>query len=139
MQHKISIRFYNDQEIRALWDEKNAQWRFSVIDIISALNQENDYTKTRNYWKYFKNKLKKENPQLVSSTNQFKLIAPDGKARLTDTFDSNGVITLAKHFPNNKATKFLDRFLYSEKSIDEKSKKKAYTLFEGSLIESIEV
>lgn len=139
MQHKISIRFYNDQEIRALWDEKNAQWRFSVIDIISILNQESDYTKTRNYWKYLKNKLKKENPQLVSNTNQFKLIAPDGKARLTDTFDSNGIIALAKHFPNNKATTFLDRFLYSEKSIDGQSKKKAYTLFESPLIETIEV
>jgi cell filamentation protein len=64
--------------------------------------------------------------QLVSVTNQLKLIAPDGKKRLTDILDSDGVIELAKNFPNNRAMKFLDWFLYSDTSIDGQSKKKAY-------------
>jgi len=62
------------------------------LDIVAVLRNETDYTKTRNYWKYLKTKLKKENNQLVSSTNQLKIIAPDGKRRLTDVLDSNGVI-----------------------------------------------
>jgi cell filamentation protein len=94
---KISIRFFDDREVRAIWDEENAKWEFSVLDIVGVLNEENDYAKTRNYWKYLKTKLKKENNELVSLTNQLKLIAPDGKKRLTDTLDSNRIIALVKH------------------------------------------
>ncbi|MDR0802454.1 protein adenylyltransferase Fic [Fluviicola sp.] len=136
---KISIRFFNDREVRAVWDEANAKWWFSVLDIVGVLNEESDYTKVRNYWKYLKAKLKKTNNELVSDTNQLKLLAADGKKYLTDTFDSHGVIELAKHFPNNRAMKFLDWFLYSDNSLDGQSKKKAYTLFEGSLLDNIEV
>jgi cell filamentation protein len=137
-QLKISIRFFNDREVRAVWDDANAKWWFSVLDIISVLNEENDYTKTRNYWKYLKAKLKKENSQLVSATTQLKLTAADGKNYKTDLLDSDGVTILAKNFPNNKATKFLDWFLYSDTSIDGQSKKKAYTLFESNLISEFE-
>ena len=56
---KISIRFFDDREVRALWDEENAKWWFSVLDIVAVLTDQNDYTKTRNYWKYLKAKLKK--------------------------------------------------------------------------------
>lgn len=136
---KISIRFFNDREVRAVWDDENAKWWFSVLDTVAVLNEENDYTKVRNYWKYLKTKLKKEQNELVSATNQLKLLATDGKKYLTDTLDSNGVIELARHFPNNRAMKFLDWFLYSDTSIDGQSKKKAYTLFEGNFLESIEV
>ena len=66
---KISIRFFDDREVRALWDEENAKWWFSVLDIIAVLTDQNDYTKTRNYWKYLKAKLKKENSQVVSGTS----------------------------------------------------------------------
>ncbi len=136
---KISIRFFDDREVRALWDEQNAKWWFSVIDVVSILNQETDYSKTRNYWKYLKAKLKKEKNELVSDTNQLKLTAPDGKKYLTDTLDSDGIIALAKHFPNNRAMYFLDWFLYSDNSVDGQSKKKAYTLFESNLINEIEI
>ncbi len=126
---KISIRFFNDREVRALWDDDQSKWWFSVLDIVGVLNDESDYTKNRNYWKYLKAKLKKENIEVVSATTQFKFMAPDGKKRLADMLDSGGVVELAKHFPNNRAMKFLDWFLYSDTSIDGQSKKKAYTLF----------
>ena len=58
---------------------------------------------------------------------------------MTDTLDSEGVISLAKYFPNNKATKFLDWFTYSDNSIDGQSKKKAYSFFESNLISEAEV
>jgi Protein involved in cell division len=135
---KISIRFFNDREVRAVWDDRNAKWWFAVHDVIAILGEYSDYAKTRNYWKFLKTKLKTENPQLVSFTNQFKLKAPDGKLRLTDCLDSAGVIALAKNFPNNKAMAFLDWFLYSDNTIDGQSKKKAYSLFESGILKSLE-
>ena len=136
---KISIRFFNDREVRAVWDDINAKWWFSVLDVVGVLNEEYDYQKVRNYWKYLKAKLKKEDLQLVSATNQLKLIASDGKKYNTDLLDSEGITALAKHFPNNKSMKFLDWFLYSDTSIDGQSKKKAYALFESNLIDEIEI
>lgn len=139
MQQKISIRFYNDREVRALWDEQNAKWWFSVLDIVAVLTDQNDYTRTRNYWKYLKAKLKKDNSEVVSATTQFKLLAPDGKKRFTDMLDYNGIIALGKQFPSKKANRFFEWFTNSDESIDGKSKNKAYALFESSLINSIEV
>jgi len=136
---KISIRFFDDREVRAVWDEENAKWWFSVLDIVAALTDQDDYTKTRNYWKYLKAKLKKENSQVVSATTQLKFLAPDGKSRFADMLDYNGIIALGKEFPGKKANRFIEWFTYSDKSIDGKSKIKAYALFESSFIESIEV
>ena len=84
MSAKISIRFFDDREVRAVWDEENAKWWFSVLDIVAVLTNQDDYAKTRNYWKYLKTKLKKENSQVVSVTTQLKVLAPDGKKRLSD-------------------------------------------------------
>ena len=136
---KISIRFFNDREVRAVWDEENSKWWFNVVDIVSILNEQPDYIKSHNYWRWLKRKLKSENNELVSATHSFKFIAPDGKKRLADTLDSDGIIELAKNFPNTKSVKFLDWFLYSDNTIDGQSKKKAYTLFESGLLDSLEV
>lgn len=135
---KLSIRIYEDREVRAIWDDENSKWWFSVLDIVGVLNQQDDYAKNRNYWKYLKTKLKKEDNKVVSVTNQLKLQAPDGKMRLADVLDSDGVTLLAKAFPNTRASKFLDWFTYSESSIDGQSRKKAYTLFESGILDSIE-
>lgn len=136
---KISIRFFDDREVRAVWDETGAKWWFSVLDIVGVLNAQDDYAKNRNYWKYLKTKLRNEGNELVSDTNQLKLLAPDGKRRLTDVLDNAGVISLAKSFPNNKALRFIEWFTNSDESIDGKSRSKAYALFDSSLIDSIEV
>ena len=136
---KISIRFFDDREVRALWDEQETKWWFSVLDIVAVLTDQNDYIKTRNYWKYLKAKLKKENSQVVSATTQLKLLAPDGKKRLTDMLDYNGIIALGKTFPGTKANRFIEWFTFSDESIDGKSKTKAYALFESSFINNIEV
>ena len=136
---KISIRFFNDREIRAVWDDAAAKWFFSVLDVVGALNGEVDYEKTRNYWKYLKAKLRREKNELVSATTQLKLTAADGKRYRGDALDANGVVALAKALPNNKAAAFLDWFLYSDNTIDAKFKQKAYALFESGLLASIEV
>lgn len=136
---KTSISFFDDREVRALWDQENAKWWFSVLDIVAVLTDQNDYSKTRNYWKYLKAKLKKENSQVVSATTQLKFLAPDGKMRLADMLDYKGIIALGKEFPSKKANRFIEWFTFSEESIDGKSKAKAYALFDSSFINSIEV
>jgi cell filamentation protein len=135
---KISIRFFYDREVRAIWDEANSKWWFSVLDIVAVLTNQDDYTKTRNYWKYLKAKLKKEGSQVVSATTQLKFLAPDGKKRLADMLDYNGIIALGKTFPGTKANRFIEWFTYSDETIDGKSKSKAYALFESSFLENIE-
>jgi cell filamentation protein len=139
MADKISIRFFDNREVRAIWDETHSKWWFSVLDIVAVLTDQDDYTKTRNYWKYLKSKLKKEGNQLVSTTTQLKLMASDGKRYKSDVLDNNGIIALGKTFPGTKANRFIEWFTYSDESIDGKSKSKAYTLFESSMIDSIEV
>ena len=138
MAHKKSIRFFNDRQVRAVWDEEHSKWWFSAIDIVRAINDEEDYLKARNYWKYLKGKMQKDGVELVSVTNHFKFEAPDGKQRASDALDSQCVQTLAKHYPANRANAFLDWFTYSDNTIDGQSKKKAYDLFESGLLNSLE-
>lgn len=136
---RVSIRFFDDREVRAVWDEQNSKWWFSVLDIISVLTNQDDYEKNRNYWKYLKAKLKKEKSQVVSNTTQLKLIASDWKKYLSDMLDYDGIILLWKNFPWTKANRFIEWFTYGNETIDWKSKTKAYALFESSFIDSIEV
>lgn len=131
---KISIRFYKNHVVRAVWDEELNQWWFSVLDVIGAVNEQDDHTKNRNYWKYLKTKLKKEQNELVSATTQLKLTAADGKKYNTDVISLAGVEQLAKTIPNSQAMAFLDWFKYSENTIDGQSRKKAYTLWESNLV-----
>ena len=137
-QYKKSIRFFNDREVRAVWDEESNCWWFSATDIVRAINDESDYTKAGNYWRWLKRKLKQEGIEPVSTTHNFKFEAPDGKMRIADVLDSEGVTLLAKHYPNNRANDFLDWFTYSDNTIDGQSKKKAYQLFESELLKTIE-
>ena len=136
---KISIRFYNDREVRAVWDDVNDKWWFSVLDIVGAINGQDDYTRTRNYWKYLKTKLRKQGCKVVSVTNQLKLLAPDGKHRLTDVLDYNGVLELAENIPNQNAARFVHWFASDKDSIDGKSRDKAYAMWESGLMDSIEI
>lgn len=130
----ISIRFFNDKKVRAVWDDQNSKWWFSAIDIVRAINNEDDYQKASNYWRWLKSKYDEEKIQLVSISHDFKLESPDGKLRKADTLDYEAVQTLAKYYPNNKAVKFIDWFNYSENSIDGQSKKKAYSFLQSNLV-----
>ena len=136
MATKYSIRFYKDQEVRAIWDEENSKWRFSVVDIVWIISWSD---RPRKYWSDLKSKLKSEWSELSGKIGQLKMIASDGKSYMTDVLDGDWIILLAKNFPNNNATDFLDWFLYSENSIDWQSRKKAYALFENNLIHDEDV
>ena len=136
---KISIRFYKDREVRAVWDDEAAKWWFSVLDVVGAINGQDDYTRTRNYWKYLKTKLRKQNSELVSRTNQLKLRAADGKMYMTDVLDYNGVLLLAENIPNQNAARFIHWFASDQDSIDGKSREKAYAMWESGLMDSVEI
>ena len=131
---KKSIRFYNDREVRAVWDEEHNKWWFSATDIVRAINDEDNYKKAGNYWRWLKKKLTTDGIQLVSISHDFKFQAPDGKQRAADALDAECVQTLATHYPNNRANAFLNWFTYSDNSIDGQSRKKAYTLWESNLV-----
>jgi cell filamentation protein len=139
--NKKSIRFFNNREVRAVWDEEQSKWWFSATDVVRAINDEDDYTKSRNYWKYLKGKLMKAGIEVVSATNQFKFEAPDGKMRTADVLDADSVQIIAKHYPNNRASAFLDWFVYSDNSIDGQSTTNALPikkLLKGAMTDQIE-
>lgn len=134
--NKISIRFFDNKEVRAIWDDKNAKWYFSVVDVCHAISATSN---PRRYWSDLKRRIANENKQLYEKIVQLKISSTDGKKYLTDTFDSDGILALGKEFPGKKAVKFLDWFVYSDNTIDGQSKKKAYDLFESGLLNSVEV
>lgn len=100
------IKLFESQQIRAEWDAEAEKWWFSALDVVAALTDQPDYTKVRNYWKWLKGKLKQEGSEVVSVTNQLKLVAPDGKQRLTDVLDTQQVFRIIQSIPSKKAEPF---------------------------------
>ena len=97
---------FEGNEIRSIWNNEKEEYYFSVVDVISALTN-NNYEKSRNYWKWLKNKLNEEGSQLVSNTNQLKMKSKkDGKNYLTDTLDTKGILRLIESVPSPKAEPF---------------------------------
>ncbi len=106
-QEKLEIitNLFEDKEIRSIWDSEKEDYYFSVVDVIRILTN-NDYQKSRNYWKWLKIKLNNEGSELVSHTNQLKLKAQDGKLRNTDVLDTKGILRLIESIPCSKAEPF---------------------------------
>ena len=129
---KTSTRFFDDIPVRAVWDEETSKWWFSAMDIAQAL------TKSKNprvYWAT----IKRRNPQLIAICKQLKLTASDGKKYLTDVVNSDGVNTVIALVPSKSSVVFEKWLNGMGTGIDEKSKLKAYELFESGLINEIEV
>ena len=131
---KLSFRFYKDHEVRAVWDEENSKWWFVAMDIVAAITESPN---PRKYWSVLKTRLKKSGSELTSRCSQLKIMAADGKRYATDCFMQNDVMELAKSIPNKNSQQFLDWFTYSDNSIDGQSRKKAYSLFESGMLESM--
>ena len=132
---KISIRFYNDREVRAVWDEEKSKWWFSAVDIVAAIT---DSPNPRKYWSVLKTRLKKDNNELTTKCSQLKLTAADGKKYATDCFIQDDITELVKAIPSKRSSDFLDWFTYSDNTIDGQSRKKAYSLFESGMLNSLE-
>ena len=132
---KISIRFYNDREVRAIWDEEKSKWWFSAVDIVAAITES---PRPRVYWGTVKSRLKTKNSQLYSKCIQLKLTATDGKKYATDCFMQDDIMDLVKAIPSKRSADFLDWFTYSDNTIDGQSLKKAYSLYESGLLNTME-
>ena len=135
MSNKISIRFFNDREVRAAWDDSANQWLFSVADIVGVLTES---VNPRKYWSVLKSRLKKTNPELTTNCSQLKMTASDGKRYLTDCLTQQDILILIEHIPSRHAAKFIKWFTYSDDTIDGKSRTKAYALFESGILSSME-
>ena len=135
MTQKISIRFFNDREVRAAWDESTSQWLFSIADIVGVLTES---VNPRKYWSVLKSRQKKTHPELTTNCSQLKMTAADGKRYLTDCFTQQDILVLVEYIPGRHTAKFIKWFTYSEDTIDGKSRTKAYALFESGLLASLE-
>ena len=100
---KNDLAIFEGHEIRRLYDEKTETWFFSVVDIIRVLTVQPNYQLARNYWKVLKIRLRKEGSQTVTNCNQLKMLAEDGKQRLTDVANAETLLRLVQSVPSPKA------------------------------------
>ena len=128
---KISFRFYKDHEVRAIWNDEENKWYFSIVDIVAAITES---PRPRVYWGTVKNRQKADYGQLYSKCIQLKLLAADGKRYATDCFAQEDVEEVVKTLPAKNTVDFLDWFTYSDNTIDGRSRKKAYTLWESNIV-----
>ena len=106
MNKDSSIQLFEDQPSRTAWDEAQEEWYFSVIDVIRVLTDQPDYQGARNYWKVTKKRLKDEGNETVTSCNQLKMTAADGKKRLTDVANTEQLLRIIQSVPSPKAEPF---------------------------------
>ena len=129
---KVSIRFFDDVPVRSVWDDETAKWWMCSADVVAALAETSN---PRVYWAT----VKRRNPQLFANCKQLKLPARDGKRYLTDVIDEASRNALIAVIQSGKKDVFLRWLSSVGSSIDEKSKQKAYELFESGLINAVEV
>ena len=100
---KENIQYFEDQPIRAAWDEEKEEWYFSVVDIVQVLTESAD---GRKYWNKLKQRLREEGSELVTNCQQLKLKASDGKKRLTDVANIEQLLRIIQSIPSKKAEPF---------------------------------
>lgn len=132
---KISIRFYNDREVRAVWNEEHGEWFFAIVDIVAAITLSEA---PRKYWSVLKTRLKRQGNELATNCSQLKLLAADGKRYNTDCIAMSKVAELAKVIPSKASMNFLEWLMYADNTIDGQSRQKAYQLFESGILETLE-
>ena len=106
MSKEKNIQLFQNQKVRTHWDEEQEQWYFSVIDVVAILTNQNDYQGARNYWKVLKHRLIKEGNETVTNCNRLKMLAKDGKMRMTDVADTSQLLRLIQSIPSPKAEPF---------------------------------
>ncbi|KAF3980784.1 MAG: hypothetical protein HFP76_00325 [Methylococcales symbiont of Iophon sp. n. MRB-2018] len=98
-----NLSILNDFKIRRHFDKKQEKWLFSVIDIVAVLTEQHDYKKAKSYWTTLKSRLNKEGSQVVTNCDHLKMLAQDGKMRLTDVADTQTLFRLIQSVPSKKA------------------------------------
>ncbi len=103
MTKENAIKLFQDQRVRVHWDDKNEKWYFSIIDVIGVLTESEN---PRKYWSVLKTRLKKEGSEVATNCSRLKLLAVDGKMRITDVADTEHLLRLIQSIPSPKAEPF---------------------------------
>lgn len=106
MNQNDKVQLFEDKRIRTAWDVEKEEWYFSVVDVVAVLTDQPDYQAARNYWKVTKKRLADEGFEPVTSCNQLKMTAADGKKRLTDVADTEQLLRIIQSIPSPKAEPF---------------------------------
>lgn len=127
MTKREALQLFEQRKVRTIWDDQEEKWYFSIVDVCAVLT---DSPNPRNYWKVLKHRLVKEGNETVTNCNQLKLLAEDGKKRLTDVADTEQLFRLIQSIPSPKAEPFkqwmaqvasqrIDQMQDPERSIDQ--------------------
>ena len=107
MENRNAIQLFEDQPIRAAWDEEKEEWFFSIVDVVGVLTDQPDTRHASTYWAVMKNRLKEEGAdQLLTNCKQLKMTAADGKKRMTDVADTEQLLRIIQSIPSPKAEPF---------------------------------
>ena len=101
-----ALKIFQEQTVRTHWDEDQEKWLFSIIDVVVILTEQKDFQGGRNYWKVLKHRLTKEGNETVTNCNRLKMLAQDGKMRLTDVAHTEQLFRLIQSIPSKKAEPF---------------------------------
>jgi len=100
---KTAIKIFEQKQVRSSWDAEEEKWYFSVIDVIGVLTESID---ANAYWRKLKQRLKQEGNETVTNLHGLKMLASDGKMRLTDVADTEQLFRLIQSVPSPKAEPF---------------------------------
>ena len=101
------VQLFEDQPIRTAWDEEREEWYFSVVDVVGVLTEQETPRGATNYWAKVKERLKKEGAnELLTKCQQLKMLATDGKRRMTDVADTEQLLRIIQSIPSKKAEPF---------------------------------
>jgi len=103
---ETSIKLFETKKVRTIWDEETEEWYFSVVDVIGVLTDQPPQDGARNYWKVLKKRMIEEGCEPVTICNQLKLLAQDGKMRLTDVANTEQLFRIIQSVPSPKAEPF---------------------------------
>jgi len=106
METEKKIALFEKQLVRRVWDEQSEKWWFSVVDVVAVLTEQADELTARKYWNKLKQRLKEEGNETVTNCHQLKLLAKDGKMRLSDVADTEQILRLVQSVPSKKAEPF---------------------------------
>lgn len=106
MVNKNSIKIFGGDKIRAIWNDEQEKWYFSVVDVVAVLTESKDFQTARKYWNKLKQRLKEEGFEPVTNCHQLKMPAADGKMRLTDVADTEQLLRIIQSVPSPKAEPF---------------------------------
>ena len=106
MTKREQIQLFEDRKVRTAWDDEQEKWYFSIVDVCGVLTDQPDYQKARKYWNKLKQRLVAEGFEPVTNCPQLKLIAQDGKPRLTDVADAEQLFRIIQSIPSPKAEPF---------------------------------